>query len=268
MLINIKQLSYPSIKVDVTNNIPIGLESITKDDFFDEASEIPIKDCVKWRIERETKVPMHLQRLIYQNKVLEDFRTLQDYNITDGSDIYMTLLLGGPLLKSDIVSYSVPSSSSAHNNNNNNLCVDINTHFKYVWQCEVPTNNAFIQLIKRKFSGKIELHGLWLKDGKLYTFDKNGTEFKEIPDVLTYIKRIRLQVKLATDPDTNIKIIDECPRFDKVLNVSLPQQYKLDYNTKYVVSLWHPDEELNQYLYTTTNSFTTEKTDNCMKIII
>jgi len=50
--------------------------------------------CIKYKIQDATGIPADMQILVYKNKLLDDNRTLQDYGITDGANIYMTRKLG------------------------------------------------------------------------------------------------------------------------------------------------------------------------------
>ena len=52
---------------------------------------------LKQNIEEKEDIPSDQQRLVFAGRVLEDRRTLNDYNITDASTVHMVLRLrGGP----------------------------------------------------------------------------------------------------------------------------------------------------------------------------
>ena len=81
------RLPEPTLKLTVRplQGTPLSLSSYSTDTI----------ECVKERIYKQRGIPPHQQRLVFLGKQLEDSRTLQEYNISDSSTIYLALHLRG-----------------------------------------------------------------------------------------------------------------------------------------------------------------------------
>lgn len=52
---------------------------------------------VKTRIEYQTQIPVHQQRLLFASQQLEDNRTLSSYNIRNNAELHLVMRLRGGL---------------------------------------------------------------------------------------------------------------------------------------------------------------------------
>jgi hypothetical protein len=103
------KVAVPQPEEVIISGVPIFIKTLTGRT---EIIEIELTDLVedlKFRIDTKLKIPSHSQRLIFQQKQLEDGKTLESYNIRKDSTIHLALrLVAG-------VSVSVQTKSNTFN---------------------------------------------------------------------------------------------------------------------------------------------------------
>jgi hypothetical protein len=96
-----EQLKYKNMKKSgyspkrAPNEIELYIKTLTGSDFTVFVDPIYTIENLKDLIRDKERIPISQQRLIYHAQLLEDGRTLEDYNIQNGSSIHLVLRLRG-----------------------------------------------------------------------------------------------------------------------------------------------------------------------------
>ena len=79
----------------LTDAMQIFVKTITGKTIALEVQETDIVESVKAMIQDKEEIPSNTQRLVFNGKQLEDWRTLSNYNIQQGSTLLLVLSLKG-----------------------------------------------------------------------------------------------------------------------------------------------------------------------------